>query len=38
MNWAVVLPLLIFLVVIFFVGLWANRKMAEADGFLSDYF
>ncbi|WP_085991160.1 sodium/pantothenate symporter [Oceanobacillus senegalensis] len=38
MNWAVLTPLLVFLVVIFFIGLWSNRKMAKADGFLSDYF
>lgn len=38
MNWAVVTPLLIFLVVIFIIGMWSSRRLSEADGFLSDYF
>ncbi|GGB57957.1 sodium/panthothenate symporter [Lentibacillus populi] len=38
MNWAVIIPLLIFLIVIFLVGIWSNRKLAKAEGFLSDYF
>ncbi|WP_174614683.1 sodium/pantothenate symporter [Virgibacillus ihumii] len=38
MNWGVIIPLLIFLVIIFLVGIWSNRKMAKGDTFLSDYF
>ena len=38
MNWEVLTPLIIFLMVIFLVGIWSNRKIAKADGFLSDYF
>ncbi|MFA1818878.1 sodium/pantothenate symporter [Virgibacillus oceani] len=38
MNWDVVVPLLIFLMIIFVVGMWSNRKLAKAEGFLSDYF
>ncbi|RKQ35818.1 sodium/pantothenate symporter [Oceanobacillus halophilus] len=38
MNWAVLTPLLVFLVIIFLIGFWSNRKMAKADGFLGDYF
>ena len=40
MNWAVIIPLLIFLVIIFFIGIWSGRKgakVADAD-FLQDYF
>jgi sodium/pantothenate symporter len=38
MNWEVVTPLLIFLAVIFTIGMWSSRKLSESDGFLSDYF
>ncbi|EQB36660.1 MULTISPECIES: sodium/pantothenate symporter [Virgibacillus] len=38
MNWEVVTPLLVFLLIVFFVGIWSNRKMAKSDSFLSDYF
>ncbi|SFE44627.1 sodium/pantothenate symporter [Lentibacillus persicus] len=38
MNWGVVLPLLVFLLVVFMVGIWSNRKMAASKSFLSDYF
>src|SRR5690625_3983205 len=38
MNWGVVTPLLIFLVIVLLVGIWSNRKLAKADGFLSDFF
>lgn len=38
MNWVVVMPLVVFLVIIFFIGFWSNRKLAKADGFLSDFF
>ncbi|WP_059103091.1 sodium/pantothenate symporter [Shouchella shacheensis] len=38
MNWEVVTPLLTFLVLVFLVGIWSNRKMAKSSSFLSDYF
>src|SRR5690625_3380824 len=38
MNWGVVIPLLIFLAVIFVVGMWSSRQLNKSDGFLSDYF
>src|SRR5690625_3613451 len=38
MNWGVVTPLLIFLAIIFAVGMWSSRKLKQSDGFLSDYF
>lgn len=38
MNWAVISPLLLFLVLIFFVGFWANRYVKSTDSFLQEYF
>ncbi|WP_280772309.1 sodium/pantothenate symporter [Salipaludibacillus daqingensis] len=38
MNWDVLLPLILFLAVIFFIGVWSNRKMVKSTSFLSDYF
>jgi sodium/pantothenate symporter len=38
MNWGVVIPLLVFLAVIFVVGMWSSRQLNKSDGFLSDYF
>ncbi|WP_416150386.1 sodium/pantothenate symporter [Salipaludibacillus sp. HK11] len=38
MNWDVLMPLILFLVVIFFIGIWSNRKMVKSTSFLSDYF
>ncbi|SES79230.1 sodium/pantothenate symporter [Salinibacillus kushneri] len=38
MNWAVIIPLLIFVAIVFVIGIWSNRKMASSSSFLSDYF
>lgn len=38
MNWAVIFPLFLFLIVIFFVGFWANRFVKSSDSFLQEYF
>ncbi|SEI98936.1 sodium/pantothenate symporter [Bhargavaea ginsengi] len=40
MNWEVIIPLLVFLVIIFFIGIWSSRKGAKVSGgdFLQDYF
>ncbi|WP_173917656.1 sodium/pantothenate symporter [Halobacillus sp. Marseille-Q1614] len=38
MNWAVIIPLLLFLVVIFFIGFWASKFVKSSDSFLSEYF
>lgn len=38
MNWDVLIPLLAFLVLIFLIGVWSNRKLKESKSFLSDYF
>lgn len=38
MNWQVIFPLLIFLIIIFLVGLWSSRKIDTGISFLQDYF
>lgn len=38
MNWGVVTPLLIFLLIVFMIGIWSNRKMDSSKSFLGDYF
>ncbi|AND38595.1 MULTISPECIES: sodium/pantothenate symporter [Cytobacillus] len=38
MNWQVIFPLLIFLIIIFLVGLWSSRKIDTGSSFLQDYF
>ncbi|WP_188456428.1 sodium/pantothenate symporter [Virgibacillus oceani] len=38
MNWGVVIPLFIFLVIVFLAGIWSNRKMSGSASFISDYF
>ncbi len=38
MNSAVIIPLLLFLIAIFAIGLFASKKMSSSGGFLQDYF
>jgi sodium/pantothenate symporter len=38
MNWAVISPLLIFLIVIFAVGFWSNKFVIKSNSFLQEYF
>ncbi|MFD1020320.1 sodium/pantothenate symporter [Thalassobacillus hwangdonensis] len=38
MNWAVILPLVIFLIIIFAIGFWASKSLRTTDNFLSEYF
>lgn len=38
MNWQVIIPLLLFLLVIFFIGFWANKFIKSTDSFLQEYF
>lgn len=38
MNWLVFIPLLLFLVVIFFIGYYANTHLRHSNSFLQDYF
>jgi sodium/pantothenate symporter len=38
LNWGVIIPLLIFLIVIFLIGFWANKFVKSTDSFLQEYF
>lgn len=38
MNWSVIIPLLFFLVLIFYIGYWSNRRMMDSSSFLQEYF
>lgn len=37
-HWSVIIPLLIFLIVIFGIGIWANRQVRTSNSFLQEYF
>ena len=38
MHWQVIFPLFIFLVIIFGIGIWANKQVRSSDSFLQEYF
>ncbi|MGH2316957.1 sodium/pantothenate symporter [Planococcus sp. SE5232] len=38
MNYAVLVPMIVFLLIIFFIGYWASRKLSASSNFISDYF
>lgn len=38
MNWAVIIPLLLFLVIIFIIGVWASTYLKSSNSFLQEYF
>lgn len=38
MNWAVITPLIIFLLIIFAVGMWSNKLVLKSSSFLEEYF
>ncbi|MGM0896936.1 MAG: sodium/pantothenate symporter [Bacillota bacterium] len=38
MNYAVLIPMIGFLIIIFFIGYWSSRKLAGSSNFISDYF
>ncbi len=38
MNWAVITPLIIFLLIIFVVGIWSNKFVLKSNSFLEEYF
>lgn len=38
MNWAVITPLLLFLIIIFAVGFWSNKFVIRSNSFLQEYF
>lgn len=38
MHWQVIIPLFFFLVIIFLIGMWANKHVMQSDSFLQEYF
>lgn len=38
MHWQVILPLVVFLIAIFGIGIWANMRVRQSESFLSEYF
>ena len=38
MNWQVMIPLLIFLVMMFCIGIWASKYLKSSNSFLQEYF
>ncbi len=38
MNWPVITPLLLFLIIIFAVGFWSNKFVLKSNSFLQEYF
>ena len=38
MNIAVILPMLVFLLIIFGIGFWSSTKLSDSSNFISDYF
>ena len=38
MNWAVITPLILFLLIIFAVGIWSNKLVLKSESFLEGYF
>ena len=38
MHWSVILPLFVFLIIIFGIGIWANKQVRTSDSFLQEYF
>lgn len=37
-HWAVILPLLFFLIIIFGIGIWANRQVVQSNSFYRSTF
>src|SRR5699024_4010718 len=37
-NWGDLLPLMLFMIVVYVIGIWASLKMNQRESFLSDYF
>lgn len=38
MHWSVIIPLAVFVVIIFGIGFWSNKFVRSSDSFLSEYF
>lgn len=37
-HWQVIVPLFIFLIVIFGIGIWANKQVRTSTSFMQEYF
>lgn len=37
-HWQVIIPLLVFLIIIFMIGFWANKQVRTSNSFLQEYF
>ncbi len=37
-HWTVIIPLFIFLIIIFGIGIWANKQIRTSDSFMQEYF
>ena len=37
-HWSVIIPLFVFLIIIFGIGIWANRQVVNSNSFLQEYF
>ena len=37
-HWQVIIPFVLFLLLIFGIGVWANRQIRQSDNFLQEYF
>lgn len=37
-HWQVIIPLVLFLIIIFVIGFWANKQVRASDSFLQEYF
>lgn len=37
-HWQVIIPLFVFLVIIFIIGFWANKQVRSSNSFLQEYF
>jgi len=38
MHWSVIIPLVVFVIIIFGIGFWSNKFVRSSDSFLSEYF
>ncbi|MEG0380696.1 MAG: sodium/pantothenate symporter, partial [Kurthia sp.] len=38
MHWSVIIPLILFVIIIFGIGFWSNKFVRSSDSFLSEYF
>ncbi|MCU9615103.1 sodium/pantothenate symporter [Caldibacillus lycopersici] len=38
MNWGIIFPLIIFLVILFIIGFWSNKYVKQSSSFIQEYF